>query len=162
MLSGCGLGAPSPVVTVTVTASATSASTPDASTTNSSTTTGAGSIDACALFTRQDAEKLVKTPLDAAEPANSSCVYNGPTTGPAAQVSVYIGDGAKKTLDIDRQLGHTFTKLSGIGEEAELEDTAVFVLVKGTWVEITLVRLNAPAENRQPLKDAAAKVAGRF
>jgi len=162
MVTGCGSGAATPAVTVTVTAPAASGETPGAAATDPATATGTGSTDACALFTRQDAEKLVKTPLDAAEPGDASCVYNGPTTGPTAQVSVYVGDGAKKTLDIDRQFRHTFTKLSGAGQEAELEDSAVFVLVRGTWVEITVVRLNDPAENRGPLKDAAATVAGRF
>lgn len=118
--------------------------------------------DACKLITKADAERLAGTPLEDAVPVRETCGYTGPVTGPTAQVEVYVGDGAKKMLDIDRDLGHAFTPLAGIGDEAHLEDGAVF-LRKGTvWVAIRLVRLDDPAVFRKPLEDAARTAAGRM
>jgi hypothetical protein len=89
-------------------------------------------------------------------------MYTGPSSGPTAQVEAYIGDGAKKFYDIDRDLGHEFKALEGIGDEAQLEDGAVFVRKGTVWVAIRLVRLNDPKENEKPLEDIARKVADRF
>lgn len=121
------------------------------------------SVDACSLVTKQEAEALAGTPLDDAQPVRDTCTYTGPTSGPTAQVEVFVGDGAKKFLDIDRDaLGHQFTTLTGVGDEAYLEDGAVFISRSGTWVSIRLVRLNDPADNRKPLEDLARTVAGRL
>ncbi len=119
-------------------------------------------VDACALVTKQEAEKLAGTPLDDAVPGGESCTYTGPVSGPTAQVEIYVGDGAKKILDIDRDLDHEFETLSGIGEEAYLEDGAVFVNAAGVWVAIRLVRLEDPALYRKPLTELARTVAGRL
>jgi hypothetical protein len=119
-------------------------------------------LDACALVTKQEAETLAGTPLEDAVPARESCSYTGPVTGPTAQVEIYVGDGAKKILDIDRDLGHKIKALNGIGDEAHLEDGAVFVARSGVWVAIRLVRLDDPALYEKRLEDLARTVAGRL
>ncbi|MEV0267986.1 hypothetical protein AB0H43_04350 [Hamadaea sp. NPDC050747] len=118
--------------------------------------------DPCKLLPKADAEKLARTPLDAAVASEGSCTYTGPVTGPTAQVEIYVGDGAKKMLDIDRDLQHAFTPVAGAGDEAYLEDGAVFFRKGELWVAIRLVLLNDPAANRVPLETAARTVAGRL
>ncbi|WP_341720123.1 DUF3558 family protein [Micromonospora sp. FIMYZ51] len=119
-------------------------------------------VDACALVSKREAEQLAGTRLEDAVPGGESCSYTGPVSGPLAQVEVYVGDGAKKILDIDRELDHEFETLSGIGDEAYLEDGAVFVNASGVWVAIRLVRLEDPAGYRKPLTELARTVAGRL
>ncbi|NUT21834.1 MAG: hypothetical protein HOV77_21885 [Hamadaea sp.] len=118
--------------------------------------------DPCKLLTKADAEKLTRTPLDDAVAVLETCTYTGPVTGPTAQVEIYVGDGAKKMLDVDRDLQHAFTPVTGAGDEAYLEDGVVFVRKGETWVAIRLVLLNDPAANRIPLENAARTVAGRL
>lgn len=119
--------------------------------------------DPCDLLSKADAELLARTPLEEAVPAPQSCTYSGPVTGPVAQVEIYVGDGAKKMLDIDRDdLGHPFTEVPGIGDEALLEDGAIFFRAGTVWVAIRLVLLNDPAENVEPLQTAARTAAGRM
>ncbi|WP_433532302.1 hypothetical protein ACQPYA_09830 [Micromonospora sp. CA-263727] len=119
-------------------------------------------VDACALVAKQEAEKLAGTALEDAVSGGESCSYTGPVSGPLAQVEIYVGDGAKKILDIDRDLDHKFETLSGIGDEAYLEDGAVFVNASGVWVAIRLVRLDDPATYNKRLTDLARTVAGRL
>lgn len=118
--------------------------------------------DACALVTKADAEKLAGTSLEDAVPVRESCMYTGPVTGPTAQVEIYVGDGAKKMLDIDRDLQHDFIEVASIGDEAHMEDGAVFFRKSGVWVAIRLVLLNDPAENRKPLETAARTASERM
>ncbi|ASW55938.1 DUF3558 domain-containing protein [Plantactinospora sp. KBS50] len=118
--------------------------------------------DACALLPRADAEKLAGTPLDDPIAVRETCTYTAPVSGPTAQVEVYVGDGAKKMLDVDRELGHELTPLTGAGDEGYLEDGNAFFARSGVWVSIRLVRLNDPAENRGPLTAAARAAAGRM
>lgn len=122
-------------------------------------------IDPCEIVTQADAEALARTPMFAGVPGipdEPSCTYNAPVTGPLAQVSIYIGPGAKKTLDIDRALKHRFRRVAGIADEA-LEETNAIFLRKGTlWVALELVRLNDPATNRLPLERLARVVAARL
>jgi hypothetical protein len=118
-------------------------------------------LDACAILPQKDAERIAATPLETGQPGNPlnpSCSYNGPITGPLAQVQIFIGDGAKKTYDIDVELKHEFKDVAGIGDEAHQENNAIFVRKGTTWVAIELVRLNDPAENVKALQDAAKKV----
>ncbi|MEQ4300125.1 hypothetical protein ABNF97_01820 [Plantactinospora sp. B6F1] len=122
----------------------------------------AASLDACALVTRAEAEKLAGTPLEDAVPVRETCSYTGPVTGPTAQVEIYVGDGAKKFLDIERELDHEIWPLPGIGDEAYAEDGAVFVHKGGQWVAVKLVLLNDPKESRKPLEEVARTVAGRM
>jgi Protein of unknown function (DUF3558) len=135
-----------------------------AQTTESSATQA--TVDACALLPKADAEAVAGTPLDPGEagnPSNPSCTYNTPSSGPTAQVTIYVGDGAKKTYDIDQSLMHTFMPAPAVtADESWEEDNAIFFRKGSTWVQISLVRLNDPSENRMPLEQAAQKVASRL
>ncbi|WJK33583.1 DUF3558 family protein [Solwaraspora sp. WMMA2065] len=119
-------------------------------------------VNPCDLVTQQEAEQLAGTPLDAPQQVEATCTFTSPPSGPTAQVEVFVGPGAKKILDINRELGHEFRELPGVGDEAYAEDDSVYVNISGQWVSIRLVRLNDPAENRQPLEDLARVVAGRL
>jgi hypothetical protein len=124
-------------------------------------------VDPCEVVTQADADALAGTPLDPgvsspAENPTRSCLYTGPVTGPVAQVEFYIGPGAKKALDIDRDLGHTITPVSGLGDEAYAEDNSIFWQQDGTWYWIRLVRLNNPVENAAPLETLAREVSDRL
>ncbi|GAA0374620.1 hypothetical protein GCM10009541_16340 [Micromonospora gifhornensis] len=122
----------------------------------------AAPVDACALVSKEDAEKLAGTPLDDPLPSGETCWFTGPVSGPVAQVEVHVGDGAKKILDIDRDLKHEFETLSGIGDEAYLEEGMVFVNVSGVWVAIRLVRTDDMAKYDERLTELARTVAGRL
>lgn len=122
----------------------------------------AAAVDPCALVSRQEAEQLAGTRLEDAQPVRETCTYVGPVSGPTAQVEVFVGDGAKKFLDIERDLGHELRPLAGVGDEAYASHEAVFVNGSGVWVSVRLVRLNDPAENRAPLEKVARTVAGRL
>ena len=109
------------------------------------------------------AERLAGTPLRRPVAAPESCTYTGPTSGPTAQVEVYDGAGAKKILDIDRDLtGHELKAVVGVGDEAYIEDGAVFVNVDDTWVAIRLVSLADPAASQQALANLARDVVTRL
>ncbi|MET7967129.1 hypothetical protein [Micromonospora sp. NPDC005305] len=118
--------------------------------------------DACALVTRADAQRLAGTAVDAAVPVRESCTYTAPVTGPTAQVEVYVGDGAKKYLDIERELGHEAQPLAGVADEGHLTAEAFFLRKGEVWVAVRLMRLNDPQENREPLRSLARTVAGRM
>jgi hypothetical protein len=123
--------------------------------------------DPCALVSQQDAEQLAGTALDPASPSgnaeNAVCTYTGPVTGPTAQVEVFIGDGAKKALDIDREtLGHAFVDIDGVGDEAYLEDFQIFFRKGKTWASIRLVRLEDAAGFAKPLENLARELASRM
>lgn len=119
---------------------------------------------ACDLVTDQEAAALARLKIDPHRVGEQSCTWTAPVTGPTGQVEVYVGDGAKKMLDIERQLGHELETLPGIGDEAYLDTQAneVFVHKAGTWAAIRLVLLNDPKENHKPLKDLIRVVAGRL
>lgn len=121
--------------------------------------------DPCKLLTKQDAETIVGTPvLDPEEgnPANPSCTYNVPVTGPVGQISIYEGDGAKKTLDIDRTLGHDFTAVSGIGDEAYQERNAIFFRKSTVWFSIAVLNHLTPEQNAVALVSQAMTVISRL
>ncbi|MEU7172616.1 hypothetical protein [Micromonospora tulbaghiae] len=127
----------------------------------------AGPVDdaapqACTLVSKADAERLAATALDEPVVAGQSCTYTGPVTGPTAQVEVFVGEGAKKYLDIERQLGHEIRELAGTADEALLTAEAFFLRKGELWVAVRLVRLNDPQENRAPLERLARTVAGRM
>ncbi|MFU8871660.1 hypothetical protein [Micromonospora sp. SL4-19] len=118
--------------------------------------------DACSLVLKPDAEKLAGTGLDDAQAVRDTCTYTAPVTGPTAQVEVYVGDGAKKYLDIERELGHEVRPLSGVGDEAYATLEGFFINKAGVWVAVRLVRLNDPEENRQGLEALARTVGTRM
>jgi hypothetical protein len=111
---------------------------------------------------KADAEILAGTPMQDAVRVRETCTYTGPPTGPTAQVEIFLGDGAKKFLDADRQLKHDFVPLSGIGDEAWVEPGVVFFNKAGLWVSIRLVRLEDQAVYGPRLEALARAVAGRM
>ncbi|MFS8477992.1 MAG: DUF3558 family protein [Micromonosporaceae bacterium] len=162
-LAGCGK-AESPATTTGGDQGVTADAGGDESPTSAGATEnpGAPEVDPCALVTKQEAEALAGTPLEDAVASPGRCAYTGPVTGPTAQVEVYVGPGAKKQLDIDRELGKELRPLPGIGDEAYIEDFTVFFVKSGLWVSIRLVRLEDPTAYDQPLRDLAQTAAGRF
>jgi hypothetical protein len=121
----------------------------------------AGEPEACKLVTQQEAENLAGIKLDPANQVEASCTFTAPTSGPVGQVEVFVGDGAKKFLDIDRELAHEFTPIQGAGDEAYYEEDTVFLRKGSLWITVRLTRLNDPAENRPKLEAMARTVAGR-
>jgi len=122
-------------------------------------------VKVCELVTQAEADALAGTPLDPGQegpPENPQCTYVGPPSGPVAQVRVFVGDGAKKFYDIDRGLGHEFTPLSGVGDEAWAEINTVFFREATTWAGIELTLLNDPEANREPLAALARTFADRL
>jgi hypothetical protein len=124
--------------------------------------------DPCTLLTQDEANQLAGRTLQpgvASGPsgAPTMCQFTSDPDEPGvAQVTVQVGDGVKKYLDIDKDtLGHTFTQVSDLGDEAWQEDDAIFVRHGDTWIGITLVLLNDPAANVEPLKAAATIAVGR-
>jgi hypothetical protein len=175
LLSGCGSsssGSGGIIGSLSSASPATGGTAPTGTAPSSAAGTSAApaKLDACALLTKSEAEALAGTPLNdavAAGPAgsgdNTLCQFTGPTTGPTAQVEVFVGDGAKKQLDIDRDnLMHAFTDCAGIGDQCLQEDDNIFVEKNGTWASINLVLLNDPAMNVQPMQTAIKQVADRL
>jgi hypothetical protein len=157
VLAGCA-GASGPRVTVTVTAGAPAT----AAATGSPAATTAAAVLACSILTKADAEAIVTATLQDGQeglPTDPSCEYDTSPTGPkTAQVRFVIGDGAKKTYDIDRSLKHAFTRVAGVGDEAWEEPFAIFVRKGTTWFGITVVLLEDASVADKPLQVAAAAV----
>jgi len=131
-------------------------------TTAPDTTTAAPTIAPCDALTKAEADKIAGLTLQAGNAVEQTCTYTAPVDGPTGQVEIYLGEGAKSYLDVDRQIGHTFEPVPGLGDEAFYEEDTVFFRKGQTWVAIQLVRTNDPAENKAPLIDAAKVVAGRL
>ena len=126
----------------------------DTTTTTTEAITTAEAPDPCTLIAKADAEKIVAVALSDGTKSGSGddvmCQYGSDPNGPTAQVEVFVGAGAKKQLDIDRDtLQHPFTTLSGIGDEAYLEAGDVFVRKGTTWVSVDIVALDPPAQQIQ-------------
>jgi hypothetical protein len=166
-LAGCNHshthGAPAPAVPSSV--SATPTPTPTAALPVAASSAGTTLPDACSLLTPTEAQALASTPLNPQVESTDKtlCQYVGPTSGPEAQVEVIVGPGALKGLQIDRDaLKHTFTAVPGIADEADEESDNIFIRKGTLWVQINLVLLNDPTQNRLPLETAAKAVAGRM
>jgi hypothetical protein len=119
-------------------------------------------VDPCQLVGKADAEKLVGTRLDPPVRGQHSCTYTGPVTGPTAQVEVYVGLGAKKQLDIEHTLGHELHALAGVGDEAWISDTGVYLRSGQLWVSVLVVLLEEPSQYAKRLGDVASIAAGRL
>jgi|HigsolmetaAR202D_1030399.scaffolds.fasta_scaffold50209_1 hypothetical protein len=157
---GCGrlLDADSPVVVGEGPAGAPGPEpTPESTTAESAT-----AVDPCSLISDEEAERLAGTSLRDPVPVRDTCTWTAPPTGPTAQVEVFVGDGAKKYLDIERELGHEIWPLPGVGDEAYAEEGTVFVHKGGTWVSIRLTLLSYSEETRVALAELARAVAGRL
>jgi hypothetical protein len=110
------------------------------------TATAAAALpDPCTVVTLDDAIALAGTRLQ-----------------PTAQVEYYFGDGAKKFLDVDRRLDHKFETLTGVGDEAYLEDFNLFFRVGTRWNAIRLVRLDEFAAYRAPLIELAKQTVAKW
>lgn len=97
------------------------------------------------------------------EGAYTLCIWSADPNGPTGQVEIGTGDGAKKFMDIDKDiLHHSFQRLDDVGDEAWMEDGHSFVRVGTMWASVTVILLNDPAENLGRLTDATAAVAGRM
>lgn len=162
LVAGCGAEShsqPTVVVTVTVTASAASEAPEEGD-------ASPRPIDACGLLSRAEAEKIAATKLvtggSYSNDDSATCRYTGPTSGPTAQVEVIVGDGAKKLLDIDRELGHRFSVVSNVGDECLLEDFIVFVRKDGVWAALNLVRLDDPRKYDKALTKGAQLIIDRL
>jgi hypothetical protein len=124
--------------------------------------------DPCALVVQAEAEAIVgvklNAPVKAGGPDDRLCQYTSDPNGPTAQVEVFAGPGAKKSLDIDKDtLQHDFTKLAGVGDEAWLEADNVYVRKGSTWASVNVVALDAdPAKVQQALSTIAQTIAGRL
>lgn len=169
LAAACGTSG-SPVRTTTVTKTVTAPASTAAAASQSSSASAAAGPNACSLLTLAEAEKVASTPLMKPVGAGDNgaggfvmCQFTGPTSGPTAQVEVFVGDGAKQQLHIDRDnLKHTFTSVPGIGDQCLEEDGFIFVEKNGLWASIELVRLNDAAQNVIPLQTGIAQVAARL
>jgi hypothetical protein len=162
-LGACGSSDDSaPKAAPAVTVASTAAS--EASTTTSEAAPPTTTLpDPCQLVSKADAVQLAGTALDdgvkAGTSDNMSCTYVGPPDGPTAQVEFFVGDGAKKFLDVDRDLGHTIDPLPGVGDEAYIEEFTLFFRTGTQWNVLRLTRLDDFPPYRQPMIDLATKVA---
>ena len=124
--------------------------------------------DPCSLLTQAEAEALAGTklnPADSAGPGGTKtlCQYTGLPTGPTAQVEILIGDGVQSALQIDQvNLKHPFRTVPGIGAQTLEEDDNIFIHKGSNWVQINLVLLNDPAQNRAALEKAAQQIVARL
>jgi len=124
--------------------------------------------DPCSMFTKADAEALTGIPLSDGvafiDAENPGCTYPPDPNSSTAQAEVSFGDGAQKFYDIDKEIGHVFEDVPGIGDEAyiEPEGGTIFFVKDGLWVSIHIVKLNDAIENVEPLKIAAATIAARM
>lgn len=163
--SGCGSTSKSSSTTTADLNRSTStlAASPSSASASSTSAAKKATPKPCDLVTKAEAETLAGTTLGEPIAAQMTCTFTGPPTGPLAQVEVFVGDGAKKFLDIDRDtLNHKFDPAPGIGDEALIEENVIFLRKGATWVSLRLVLLNDPAENRPRLEALAATVASRL
>jgi hypothetical protein len=122
--------------------------------------------DPCKLLTQDEADTLagikLGSPITEGDPV-TNCVWPTPLTGPVAQVEVGVGDGAKKFLDIDKDiLGHDFAQVPNLGDESWVEDDTVFVRVGGLWFSLHLVGYAGTSEYRPKLEALAQTIVGRL
>ena len=167
-IAGAGCGGSSHPSSSAAASTAPSATTPPTTAAAATTAAPAAPPDPCQLVSLADAQAIVGITLQpavkAGQPPDLLCQYTSSPDGPTAQVEVFVGDGAKKSLDIDRdELQHSFTTLPGIGDEAYLEPDNVY-LRKGTvWVQVNVVSLDAPPDKVQTaLQTIAQKIAGEL
>jgi hypothetical protein len=131
--------------------------------TTTTATTAPAELDPCAIVTKAEAEGVVGTPLDEPVPSAESCSWTGPVTGPTAQFETFVGDGAFKILEIDRDvLAHEFEPIAGTGDEALLEDGALFIRKGEMWVALRVVLLEELSVYRDELLALGLLVADRM
>ncbi len=123
-------------------------------------------VDPCVLVSQSQAQTLIGMALLAGTKSGNStsgflCQYNADPNGPVGSVQISVGAGVKKALDIDKEnLHHDFTRLTGVGDEAWLENGSVFVRKGAQWVQVYVVSLDTPPEQIQAgLQSLAATIA---
>jgi hypothetical protein len=124
-------------------------------------------LDACTLLPQADAETLVAAkmlkPIKTMNAGLATCTYPTETSGATAQVEIYVGDGAKQQLSIDKdKIHHKFTQPTGLGDEAWQEDDWIFARKGATWVSIGIVRLEDPSLFVKPLQSAMAELLSKL
>ncbi len=121
--------------------------------------------DPCKLLPQSEAEELAATPLNPATAADigdtRTCVYTGLASGPTAQVELWIGEDARTLLTADQTIGHEFTTLDGIGDEALTEPGYIFFRKADTWHVLHLIRTSDSPKYVKGLEDLARKIAAR-
>lgn len=128
--------------------------------------TPTGPPDPCSLVSQQEASKLVNVAMEKGlkngQNDNLMCQFN--SQPPGTLVEVYSGSGAHKSFQIDHDtLGHEFTKLDGIGDEAWLEDDNLFFRKGEHWVQLHVVALDLSEEQiRANLTELAKTVAEKL
>ena len=128
--------------------------------------TPTGPPDPCSLVSQNEASKLVNVAMDKGvkngQDDNLVCQFN--SQPPGTLVEIYSGSGGHKSFQIDHDtLGHEFTKLDGIGDEAWLEDDNVFIHKGDNWVQIHVVALDLSEDQiRANLTDLAKSVADKL
>jgi hypothetical protein len=126
------------------------------------TTQQHGPINPCALLTKAEVDHAAGTKTGATVRARDTCTYPTPTTAKFGQLNVYVGLGAKKIYDVDRKvLKHHFVSVSGIGDQAHLEEDEIFFRVGSTWIAVQLARLDDVAKGPL-LEDIARAAVGRL
>ncbi|MCC6338835.1 MAG: DUF3558 family protein [Acidimicrobiia bacterium] len=138
-----------------------------ASTSTAPPSTRPAPVDPCTLVTKDEAAAVTGAALEDGTSVgvgtdSASCMFTGSPSGPTAQFEVFVGPGAEKYLDIDRDLGHEFTAVEGIGDEAHREEMNIFVRKGSTWFGLRVTRLEDPSAFDQPLEALARTVADRI
>lgn len=119
--------------------------------------------DACTLITRTEAQKLLGIKLQpgadtkaGAADGVASCNYNAPVTGPSGQLGVYVQNGEPDALKTDRNLGHVFRTVAGIGDQTleEPDNGSIFAHRGNLWVFV-----NVPISTPASVLVAAARIA---
>lgn len=150
-LGGCG-GSSETASTVSELAPSSSRT---ATSVESTTTAPSAAPDACTVITPEQAGQVVGLTLQPGVKSGSGeeqmCQFTADPNGPTGQVSVFIGPGGpEKQLQIDRDtLGHEFTQLPGLGDEAWIEQDNIFIRKGGLWASVNVVSLDAPPEQVQ-------------
>jgi hypothetical protein len=111
---------------------------------------------ACKLLTRTEAKAVTGVSMQPAIRGRTSCTYNGYPTGPAAQVSIFVSPTVPRTLLVDRQLGHKFSTVPRLGDQALEEQWNIFVRKGSVWIAIALVRIDEWSLYRKRLEKAAS------
>lgn len=142
------------------------AGTQPADTTSAPTTAApSGPPDPCKLVTVDQVSNLVQVTVlpgvNVGKGDDLMCQYLAPPDGPTAQVEIFTGGGAHKSFQIDHDtLGHDFTKLDGIGDEAWLEADNVYLRKGSTWAQVNVVALDVDEPQiMSGLKEMAATIA---
>jgi hypothetical protein len=161
LLTSCSASSKAAQDTTTLAAGTQSADTTGAPTTAAPT----GPPDPCKLVTVDQVSKLVQVQVqpgvNVGKGDDLMCQYLAPPDGPTAQVEIFTGGGAHKSFQIDHDtLGHDFTELDGIGDEAWLEADNVYLRKGSNWAQVNVVALDVDeAQIMSGLKEMAATIA---